>query len=91
MELSSKIYVAGHRGMAGSAVMRRLETSGFTNFVTRTRAELDLTNQAATRSFFKPECPDTVVLAAAKVGGASSPILLTQGTSVSIIYKFKPM
>ena len=54
--------------MAGSAVMRRLETSGFTNFVTRTRAQLDLTNQAATRSFFKPECPDTVVLAAAKVG-----------------------
>jgi GDP-L-fucose synthase len=68
MELSSKIYVAGHRGMAGSAVMKRLETSGFTNFVTRTRAELDLTNQAATRSFFKSKRLDTVVLAAAKVG-----------------------
>jgi GDP-L-fucose synthase len=69
MELSSKIYIAGHRGMAGSAVMRRLEASGFTNFITRTHTELDLTNQAATRSFFEVERPDFVVLAAAKVGG----------------------
>ena len=69
MEHSSKIYIAGHRGMAGFAVMRRLETSGFTNFITRTHAELDLTNQAATRAFFESECPDYVVLAAAKVGG----------------------
>ena len=69
MELSSKIYIAGHRGMAGSAVMRRLEALGFSNFITRTHAELDLTNQAATRAFFESERPDTVVLAAAKVGG----------------------
>ena len=69
MEHSSKIYIAGHRGMAGSAVMRQLETAGFTNFITRTNAQLDLTNQAATRAFFELECPDYVVLAAAKVGG----------------------
>ena len=69
MELSSKIYIAGHRGMAGSAVMRRLEASGFSNFITRPHAELDLTNQAATRAFFESERPDYVVLAAAKVGG----------------------
>ena len=69
MELSSKIYIAGHRGMAGSAVMRRLDASGFSNFLTRTHAELDLTDQAATRAFFESERPDTVVLAAAKVGG----------------------
>ena len=69
MELTSKIYIAGHRGMAGSAVMRRLEASGYTNFLTRTHAELDLTDQAATRAFFESERPDTVVLAAAKVGG----------------------
>ena len=55
--------------MAGSAVMRRLKSSGFTSFITRTHAELDLTNQAATRAFFESECPDYVVLAAAKVGG----------------------
>lgn len=69
MEQISKIYIAGHRGMAGSAVMRRLEASGFNNFVTRTHAELDLTDQAATRDFFEAERPDYVVLAAAKVGG----------------------
>ena len=69
MEHSSKIYIAGHRGMAGSAVMRRLKSSGFTSFITRTHAELDLTNQSATRAFFEYERPDYVVLAAAKVGG----------------------
>ena len=69
MELLSKIYIAGHRGMAGSAVMRRLEASGFTNFLTRTHTELDLTNQTATRTFFESERPEYVVLAAAKVGG----------------------
>ena len=69
MQYSSKIYIAGHRGMAGSAVKRRLEVVGFTNFITRTHAELDLTNQASTRSFFELERPDYVVLAAAKVGG----------------------
>ena len=69
MEHSSKIYIAGHRGMAGSAVIRRLEASGFKNVITRTHAELDLTNQAATRAFFESERPEYAVLAAAKVGG----------------------
>jgi GDP-L-fucose synthase len=69
MELTSKIYVAGHRGMAGSAVVRRLETLGFNNVVTRSHAELDLINQAETQKFFETEQPKYVVLAAAKVGG----------------------
>ena len=69
MEQTSKIYIAGHRGMAGSAVIRRFEACGFRNSVTRTHAELDLTNQAVTRAFFEAERPDYVVLAAAKVGG----------------------
>ena len=67
--LQSKIYVAGHRGMVGSAIVRNLETKGFTNIVTRTHAELDLTNQAAVKEFFETEKPDQVYLAAAKVGG----------------------
>jgi GDP-L-fucose synthase len=67
--LNSKIYVAGHRGMVGSAIMRNLEAKGFTNIVTRTHAELDLTNQAAVQDFFEIEKPDQVYLAAAKVGG----------------------
>ena len=69
MERSSKIYIAGHRGMAGSALMRWLKASGYTNLIFRTHAELDLTDQVATRSFFETERPSTVVLAAAKVGG----------------------
>lgn len=69
MEQTSRIYIAGHRGMAGSAVIRRLEVSGFDNLITRGHAELDLTDQAATRAFFAAERPDYVVLAAAKVGG----------------------
>lgn len=64
-----KIYVAGHLGMVGSAILKRLASQGQTNIVTRTRAELDLTNQAATRAFFEIEKPDQVYLAAAKVGG----------------------
>ena len=64
-----KIYVAGHRGMVGSAIMRTLEQQGQTNFVTRTHAELDLTNQAAVQAFFQKEKPTQVYLAAAKVGG----------------------
>jgi GDP-L-fucose synthase len=67
--LSSKIYVAGHRGMVGSAIVRNLETKGFTNIVIRTHAELDLTNQAAVKEFFATEKPEQVFLAAAKVGG----------------------
>jgi GDP-L-fucose synthase len=69
MEKKDKIYIAGHRGMVGSAIMRRLQKDGFTNIVTRTSAELDLKEQAAVRDFFRKEKPDHVVLAAAKVGG----------------------
>ncbi len=67
--LNTKIYVAGHRGMVGSAIVRNLEAKGFTNIVTRTHAELDLTNQAAVQAFFEAEKPAQVYLAAAKVGG----------------------
>lgn len=66
---SPKIYVAGHRGMVGSAIVRTLEKQGHTNIVTRTKTELDLTNQSAVRDFFHTERPDQVYLAAARVGG----------------------
>jgi GDP-L-fucose synthase len=66
---SIKIYVAGHRGMVGSAIVRQLHVKGFTNIVTRTHAELDLCNQQAVSDFFQQEKPDQVYLAAAKVGG----------------------
>lgn len=69
MDKSAKIYVAGHRGMVGSAVVRALQAQGFENLVVRTRAELDLTNQAAVRAFFAEEKPNVAVIAAAKVGG----------------------
>lgn len=65
----SKIYIAGHRGMAGSAIHRKLIEKGYTNFALKTSSELDLTNQSATEEFFEQEKPDIVVLAAAKVGG----------------------
>ena len=65
----SSIYVAGHRGLVGSAICRALEKAGFTNILTKTHAELDLTNQAAVREFFAKEQPDYVFLSAAKVGG----------------------
>lgn len=68
-ELNQKIYVAGHRGMVGSAIVRNLQAKGFTNIVTRTHAQLDLTNQAQVKVFFEQEKPDQVYLAAAKVGG----------------------
>ena len=66
---SPKIYVAGHRGMVGGAIVRALQSQGHSNLVTRTHAELDLTNQAAVNAFFAEEKPDQVYLAAAKVGG----------------------
>lgn len=72
MEKNAKIYVAGHRGMVGSAMLRRLEKAGFNNFVTRTSSELDLRDQAAVAKFFADEKPDYVVLAAAKVGGINA-------------------
>jgi GDP-L-fucose synthase len=69
MNKDSKIYVAGHRGLVGSALMRQLNAKGYTNIITRTHAELDLTNQAAVADFLLSEKPEYVFLAAAKVGG----------------------
>jgi GDP-L-fucose synthase len=69
MEKQSRIYVAGHRGLVGSAIARALRDAGFANLVTRTHAELDLTDQGAVARFFASERPEYVVLAAAKVGG----------------------
>jgi GDP-L-fucose synthase len=69
MDKNAKIYIAGHRGLVGSALMRNLRARGFDNFVTRTHAELDLTSQAAVEAFFAAEKPDYVFLAAARVGG----------------------
>ncbi|MBP8822814.1 MAG: GDP-L-fucose synthase [Flavobacteriales bacterium] len=69
MNKQDKIYIAGHRGMVGSAIQRRLEQEGYTNIIGRTSKELDLKDQAAVRDFFRREKPDHVVLAAAKVGG----------------------
>jgi len=69
MEKSAKIYVAGHRGMVGSAIVRKLHKEGFNNIITKTSKELDLTNQQAVADFFAAEKPEYVFLAAAKVGG----------------------
>ena len=69
MDKNAKIYVAGHRGLVGSALIRQLHAQVYTNVVARTHAELDLTNQAAVKQFFADEKPDYVFLAAAKVGG----------------------
>lgn len=69
MKTSDKIYVAGHRGMVGSAIVRELRRQGYENIVTRQHSELDLTDQVAVNEFFKSERPDYVFLAAAKVGG----------------------
>jgi GDP-L-fucose synthase len=69
MNLKDKIYIAGHRGMVGSAILRQLKAEGYTNFVLKTSAELDLRNQQAVADFFENEKPDYVFLAAAKVGG----------------------
>jgi len=66
---TSKIYIAGHRGLVGSALIRRLQANGYNNLITRTHAELDLRNQAAVQAFFAAEKPEYVILAAAKVGG----------------------
>jgi GDP-L-fucose synthase len=69
MNQQSKIYIAGHRGMVGSAIVRNLQQKGFNNIIYKTSAELDLRNQQAVNDFFATEKPDVVVLAAAKVGG----------------------
>jgi len=69
MNKNSKIYIAGHRGLVGSAIVKNLNAKGYTNLVYRTHKELDLTNQSAVEEFFKTEKPEYVILAAAKVGG----------------------
>ncbi|HKM19264.1 MAG TPA: GDP-L-fucose synthase [Aliarcobacter sp.] len=69
MNKNSKIYVAGHRGLVGSAIVKNLVSKGYTNIITRTHSELDLTNQKAVEEFFTQEKPEYVILAAAKVGG----------------------
>ena len=69
MKPDSRIYVAGHRGLVGSAIVRRLQAGGYRNLITRTHAELDLTHQQAVNRFFESERPEYVFLAAAKVGG----------------------
>ena len=82
MNKDSKIYVAGHRGMVGSAIMRELRKQGYTNIITRSHAELDLTRQEAVESFFAAEKPEYVFLAAAKVGG----IVANQSAPADFIY-----
>ena len=72
MEKSAKIYVAGHRGMVGSAILRRLLKEGYNNIITRTHSELDLTRQDDVEQFFAIEKPEYVFLAAAKVGGIAA-------------------
>ncbi|MFI3294716.1 MAG: GDP-L-fucose synthase [Rikenellaceae bacterium] len=69
MDKNSKIYVAGHRGMVGGAIIRNLHSRGYSNFVVRSHSELDLTDQASVRAFFAAERPEYVFLAAARVGG----------------------
>lgn len=69
MEKNAKVYIAGHRGLVGSAIVRKLQSEGFTSLVTRTSRELDLRSQAAVANFFEAEKPEYVFLAAAKVGG----------------------
>lgn len=83
MEKNSKIYVAGHRGMVGSAIVRELERQGYTNIVIRTHKELDLTRQADVESFFAQERPEYVFLAAAKVGG----IIANQSALADFMYE----
>ena len=72
MNQSDKIYVAGHRGLVGSAIMRSLDKNGYNNVIGRTHRELDLTNQQAVWDFFEEQRPDIVILAAAKVGGINA-------------------
>jgi len=68
MKKTSRIYIAGHRGLVGSAIMRRLIAEGYSNLITRTHAELDLTELESVRTFIKIEQPEYVILAAARVG-----------------------
>ena len=83
MEKDAKIYVAGHRGMVGSAIVRELRRQGYTNIITRTHKELDLTRQEAVEKFFAEEKPEYVFLAAAKVGG----IVANQSALADLMYE----
>jgi GDP-L-fucose synthase len=83
MDKNARIFVAGHRGMVGSSLLRRLEAGGYTNILTRTHAELDLLDQAAVRRFFTEERVDAVLLAAARVGG----ILANASQPAQFIYQ----
>lgn len=83
MDINAKIYIAGHRGLVGSALLRRLQNDGFNNLLVKTREELDLKNQAAVFEFFKTEKPEYVFLAAAKVGG----ILANRDNPAEFIYE----
>lgn len=83
MEKNAKIFVAGHRGMVGSAIVRELKRQGYTNIVTRTHTELDLLRQADVEIFFETECPEYVFLAAAKVGG----IMANQNSLADFMYE----
>jgi len=85
MNINSKIYIAGHRGMVGSAIKRRLQKDGYSNFVERTSSQLDLRNQAAVDQFFGEEKPDYVFLAAAKVGGIRSSYVMLTEISMGVI------
>ena len=85
MEKSSKIYVAGHRGMVGSAIVRELLRQGYSNIITRTHKELDLCRQDAVEAFFEAEKPEYVFLAAAKVGG----IVANQNALADFMYDNK--
>ena len=82
MQKDAKIYVAGHRGMVGSAIVRMLEKEGYTNIITRTHKELDLLRQADVEAFFAKEKPEYVFLAAAKVGG----IIANQSALADFMY-----
>ena len=92
MDKNSKIYVAGHRGMVGSAIVRELKRQGYENIITRTHAELDLINQQAVNDFFAAEKPEYVFLAAAKVGGiiANSSALADFMYDLSLIHISEP-
>ena len=83
MEKDSKIYVAGHRGMVGSAIVRELQRQGYTHIITRTHTELDLCRQDEVERFFAEECPEYVFLAAAKVGG----IIANQSALADFMYE----
>ena len=69
MDINAKIYIAGHRGLVGSAILRNLQARGYTNFALRTHSELELERQADVEAFFEQERPEYVFLAAASVGG----------------------